>query len=154
LLARRFVVDRVRLPLPFVVGLEVVHAALELLSAGHLRALDDRFARAAPRPDDLVEDRLRPLALDDEVGDAIGLTLVLVAGAPEVALELNARALLDRVRGLVRGGVEVGLVRERDLVAARVGLRAERVARLGRRASDERLHARDVVAAEARLDLV
>ncbi len=102
----------------------------------------------------LVEQGLGRLAGDDLVGDAVGVTLVAVALGADAAGELDAAGLLDDVGGLVRGGVQIGRLGERDVRAGREGARADGGAGVRRRAADVRPDPGHVVAAERRLDPV
>ena len=77
------------------------------------------------------------------------MLLVLVADLADAALQLHAAALLDHVRSLVSRRVQIGRAREGDVVAGRVGLGADRAARVRRWAADVGLDPGDVVAAEA-----
>jgi len=81
-----------------------------------------------------IEQRLGRLALHDEVRNRVGVLLVAIRRLADAALELDAAALLDDVRGLVRRGVEVGRSGERDVIADRDALGAHRRRALGRRA--------------------
>ena len=56
----------------------------------------------------LIQEVLGRPALDDAVGDRVGVALVGVARLADPALELDAAALLDDVRRLVRRGVQIG----------------------------------------------
>jgi len=78
--------------------------------------------------------------------------LVRVAALADAALELHAPALLNNVRRFVSRRVEAGRAGERDAVAGRVRLGADRAARRGSRAADVGIDAADVVAAEQLLD--
>lgn len=69
-----------------------------------------------------IEQPLGRLALDHRVGDLVGVLLVSVALFADPARERNAAALLDDVRRLVRGGVEIGRACERDVIAGRIRL--------------------------------
>jgi len=82
------------------------------------------------------------------------MPLERVGGAAvDAALELHAAALLDDVRGLMCRGVQVGRAIEAHGVAERERACAERLRRITGRGPLVRRHARDVMAAEARLDL-
>jgi len=71
-----------------------------------------------------IEQSLGRLAAHHLVGDMI--RLVRIAGAAvDAAAELDPGALLDDVRGLVRGGVQIRRAREADAIADREGARAE-----------------------------
>jgi len=48
------------------------------------------------------------LALDDTIGDRVGMGFVLVPALADVAFELHAATLLHDVGGLVSGRVQVG----------------------------------------------
>jgi hypothetical protein len=82
------------------------------------------------------------------------VALVDVAGRADAALEVDAGALLNDVRGLVRGGVEIRRAGERDVVAAREAGGAHVVAGLPGGAVGVRLDAGDVEPAERALDRV
>lgn len=71
-----------------------------------------------------VEQRLGRLAAIHAVGHGIGQLLVAIAGLADAAGDLHARALLNDVRGLVRGHAEGGRRRERNVLADRKGLGA------------------------------
>lgn len=64
--------------------------------------------------------------------------LVDVAGTAEPTVELDALALLQRVRGLVRSEPEIRRAAERDLIAAGIGGGADICARRGGRTTDRR----------------
>jgi hypothetical protein len=64
--------------------------------------------RSARPSGHLIEQRLAGLALDDKVGNSVGMPFVGVAGFPNAALELYATALLNNVRGLVCCRVKIG----------------------------------------------
>jgi hypothetical protein len=101
----------------------------------------------------LIEQALGAAPGDHRIGDRVGVALVRIAAAAiDATFVLNAAALLHHVRGLVRRGVKVGGLGERDRVAVRVRLGAERARRLAGLATDMGLDARDVVAAEQALD--
>ena len=55
----------------------------------------------------VVEQRLGRLPAHDRVGDRVGVGLVRVAGLADPAGELDPGPLLDHVRGLVGGGVQI-----------------------------------------------
>jgi hypothetical protein len=80
--------------------------------------------------------------------------LVRVAGLVDAAFELDAAALMHEVRGLVRRGVKAGLARERDVVAGRVRLGADRAACGRGVAADVSLDPADIVTAEQPPDRV
>jgi hypothetical protein len=56
----------------------------------------------------LAEQHLGALTAYDPVRHRIGVLLVRVAGLADSVLEQDAAALLDDVRCLVRGGVQIG----------------------------------------------
>jgi hypothetical protein len=70
----------------------------------------------------LIEQRLGALAANDRVGHGIGVLLVSVTGGADAALELNAAALLDNVRRLVRDRVQVGAAAKDHVVPGGVCL--------------------------------
>ena len=81
------------------------------------------------------------------------MLLVDVARLADAALHVHALALLDHVRGLVRGQEDVGLAREGDVRAGGVALGAHLGAGLGGLAADVGLHPRQVMGgAERGLD--
>jgi hypothetical protein len=45
---------------------------------------------------------------DHRIGDRVRMALVGIAGFTDPAAQLDARALLDDVRSLVGGGVQIG----------------------------------------------
>jgi hypothetical protein len=75
---------------------------------------------------DLIEDCLGAIAANDTVGHRVGVQFVRVADLANAAFELDAAALLDDVRRLVRRGVEAGRSGEPDRVAGSEGGRAIR----------------------------
>src|SRR5262249_43918692 len=75
----------------------------------------------------------------------------LVAIAPDIAVELDALALLEHVGGLVRRGVEIGRAAEAHPVADRERLGAELVAGVG--GASIELRPRPDRSAESGLDL-
>ena len=126
----------------------------DLLAADEDVTLHGAAAGARARRGVLAQQRLARLALDDKVGDLVGVALVRIAGLADAALELHAAALLDDVGGLVGGGVEVRLAAERDVVAGGEGVGAHGLG-AGRGSlvgvGDDLA---DVVAAEGALDLI
>jgi hypothetical protein len=106
--------------------------------------------RGAGRP--LIEQPLRGLTRDDGVRDPIRVLLVRCA-AVGAALQRHAAARLHDVRGLVRGGVQIGRTAERDVAVGGERGGAE-LARRGRgRTVGVRADPGDVVLAEALRDL-
>ena len=83
--------------------------------------------------------------LDNAIGDFVGVTLVGVASIADATRELDARALLDDVCGLVGRKVEIRLTGKGDVVAGRVALGAHLARRLLGRPADVRADARHVV---------
>jgi len=115
----------------------------------------DRLHRDAATTGLRTEELADRLALDDLVGDRVGLLLVGVAALADAPLEADASALLDDVRRLVGRGVQVGSRRERDVVAGRVGQRAHGRAGLGGCTANVCPDLREIVlGAERRLDLI
>jgi hypothetical protein len=99
-----------------------------------------------------VEQPLGRLAAHNEVGDRVSVPLVRIAAPPDAAVEPHTVALLYDVCGLVRGLAEVRGRGERDVIAGRVGARADRGGRVRGLAADVGTNPRDVVVAEAVLD--
>src|SRR5882724_5991774 len=111
-------------------------------------------ARCAAAGRQLAQRRLGGAARDHVVGDAIGMTLVLVAGCADPAAQLYALALLDHVRRLMRRGVEIGRFAKGNRRASRVRRRADLLAGFGGRSANVRFYAGDVVAPEQCLDAI
>ena len=131
--------------------LRAAHAGADRLEQA--LALHRHRAAAAGRAG--VEERRRRLAANDEIRDRVGVALVGVAGGADAALQRDAAALLDHVRGLVRGGVEIGRGAERDAIADRVRLRADRGRGVGGLRAGVGLDGAHVVArSERALDLI
>src|SRR5262245_27540523 len=101
-----------------------------------------------------IEHGLRRASSDHSIGDRVGMTLVAVTGLIDTPKELNTPTLLDNMRGLVRGGVEVWRAVERDRVAHREGSRTERMGGFAGGCALVSCDTRNVVATEAALDLV
>jgi hypothetical protein len=80
--------------------------------------------------------------------DLVGVQLVPIASRADPALELNAAALLDDVRG----GVEARRAHEGDVITGGERLRPHRLRRLRGRTASVRVDAADIVAAEQPLD--
>jgi hypothetical protein len=102
----------------------------------------------------LIEQQLRRSAGDHRIRDLVGVPFVGVAGLADSALQLDATALLDDVRGLVRRSVEIRRVSERDVIAGGERLRSHRGSALARGRARVPLDVRDVVVAEGALDRV
>jgi hypothetical protein len=72
---------------------------------------------------DLIEQRRRRLSSDYGIRHGVGVTLVGVAGLVDAILELYAAALLNNVRGLMRGcAADCDRVTEQRANAVRRGL--------------------------------
>jgi hypothetical protein len=102
----------------------------------------------------LAEQALSIASSDDLVGDGIGMALVGVARCSHTARQLDAGALLDDVRCLVRCGVEIRRARKRDVVAGRESRGTHVAAGLPSRAVGVRLDTADVEPPERALDRV
>jgi hypothetical protein len=114
----------------------------------------DRGRERGPRARRSVEERRGRLASDHGISDRVGVLLVRVAGLADTALEADAALLLDDMRGLVRGEVQVGRGCERDVRASGECLGAQGLRGDSGRAADVGRDARDiVVGAERALDL-
>src|SRR5262249_48001285 len=140
-------------------GLPALRVALAVglgpvLRPGDLGVGRDLLALHAPAgaAGHLAEQSLGAAARDDLIGDRVGVALVGVAGRADAARELHAAALLDDVRCLVRGGVQVGCTGERDVIAGREPGGAHVAAGLLRRTVGVGLDAADVEPAERALD--
>ena len=101
----------------------------------------------------LIEQRLGRLAGDHAIGDRVGMAFVAIAGLADAALQVNAAALLDDVRRLVRRGVQRWCAVECDVIARRERLGAHRARALAGGAIGVRRDPADVVAPERLLDL-
>jgi hypothetical protein len=87
------------------------------------------------------------------IGHCIRVLLVGVTGPANATSERDSGALLDHVRGLVCGGVQVWLAAKRDVLARGVRLGTDALASLTGRVSLVCLHAGEiVVGSETRLD--
>jgi hypothetical protein len=86
------------------------------------------------------------------LGHCICVTLVRVAGLADAAQQLHPIALLDDVRGLVRGGMEVGCPGECEVFPACEGLRTHDHGPLSRALVHVGLDGADIVATEQSLD--
>lgn len=83
------------------------------------------------------------------------MPLVWITGFADAVVELNASALLDDMRGLVRRSAETGDDAEGHLLTERIRLSADAASGLGRSAPDVSSHAPEVVPrAEGLLDLI
>jgi hypothetical protein len=100
----------------------------------------------------LIEQRLGAPTCDDAVGDGISVALIDIAGLADATLEVNTRALLDDVCGLVCRGVKTRRACERDVVAGCERFGAHCFAGISRVLIEVGLHAGDVVEAEQMLD--
>ncbi len=80
------------------------------------------------------------------------MALVLVARFADAGLEVDARALLHHVRGLVRRRVQIGRTRERDVAPRRVRRSSHRLCRRGGVRAEVGLHPAHVVTPEQLLD--
>jgi hypothetical protein len=90
--------------------------------------------------------------LNDGIRHLVGMPLVPIANLADTPFQLYASALLDHMRRLVSGRMKTRRTGERDVVAGRVRLGADRAARDFCGAADVGLDAADVVAAEQALD--
>jgi hypothetical protein len=101
------------------------------------------------------QERRGRLAAHHRVGDRVGVALVRIIDRADAAVELDASPLLEDVRRLVGGGVQIRGRGEGEVVAGGVGRGADGGGCLGRRAADVGADAREVVVgAEGPLDLV
>jgi hypothetical protein len=88
-----------------------------------------------------IEQLLGGLASDDPFGHGVGVSFVCVASLANSIAHRDRTALLDHVRGFVRRLVKVGGASERDVLARRVGVSADRVGSVGGGAANVRLNA-------------
>ena len=75
-------------------------------------------------------------ASHNRVGDRVCVPLVWITGFADAALELNASALLDNVRGFMRRSVQMGDAAQSHLFTSRIRLGSHAAGGLGRLAPD------------------
>ena len=86
----------------------------------------------------MIEQCLGALAAHDCIGHDVRVLLVGVADLPHATLELHTSALLDHVRGFMRGGVNIWCARECDAISRCERLGTHRCSALGRAAANVR----------------
>lgn len=129
--------------------------ALQHLHAVHERVALDCTATGRTMPSttgELIEQGLGGFAGDDAVGHGVCMLLVRIAGPANAALQLHTGALLHDMRGLVRGGMQVGCMCECNAITGGVRVGPHRSGTLGSRATDVRAYVTHVVVAEHALD--
>lgn len=130
---------------PEIVGRPAGRIVAQGLVLAGSEALHHR-ARAPARRRQIIESRLRRLALHHEVGDGVGMALVVIVCFADAALELNTAALLHHMRGLVGGGVQIGRSTECDVAAGGIRGGPDLCACDRGSPADMGAHAADVVA--------
>jgi hypothetical protein len=119
-----------------------------------LLALHRRFRRTTSVARHLVEHSFSRVTAHDSICNRVCVVFVTITHRADAAVELNTSALLDHVRGFVRREVDVGTIRERDVVARRVRTGADLRRGVGSVAADMSANAGHVVSAEAGLNLI
>src|ERR1041384_5071730 len=76
-------------------------------------------AALVPGPAILIEQRLGGDSPDHRIRPRIGILLVWISVLADSPFLLNARSLLNNVRCLVRGGVQIGRAVECDMISRR-----------------------------------
>ncbi len=119
-----------------------------------LLALDLLHRAARTGRGALIQEVLGRLASDNPIRDCIGMVLVGVTDGADPAFQLDAAALMNGMRGLVRDGVQIGAVPQDNVVAGCVGVGTHGLRgsnRFGTRVCPDR---RDIVAAERPLERI
>ncbi len=128
--------------------LEDLPVVLALLALDRLHRAG-RAARGAA-----VQEIFGGLTGDHPIRDCIGMALVGVTDGADPAFQLDAAALLNGMRGLVRDSVQIGTAAQDDVIVRRVRLGTHGLcgrSRFGAGVSPDR---RDVVATERALERV